>query len=72
MMSKKQRIASLTIPSSSLISWIDAVAVNIEDYMSETLGREEKREVRQRWYIFLIWFYSGSITLFHTSFPVRL
>lgn len=54
MMSKKQRIASLTIPSSSLISWIDAVAVNIEDYMSETLGREEKREVRQRWYIFLI------------------
>lgn len=54
MMSKKQRIASLTIPSSSLISWIDAVVVNIEDYMSETLGREEKREVRQRWYIFLI------------------
>lgn len=43
MMSKKQQIASLTIPSSSLISWIDAIAVNIEDYMSETFGREEKR-----------------------------
>lgn len=48
MMSKKQKIASLTIPSSSLISWIDAVAVNIEDYISEMFGREEERKVRQR------------------------
>ena len=72
MMSKKQKIASLTIPSSSLILWIDDAAVNIEDYISEMFGREEKRKVRQRWYIFLIWFYNGSITLFHTSFPVCL
>lgn len=48
MMSKKQQIASLTIPSSSLISGIEAVAVSIEDYISEMFGREEKRKVRQR------------------------
>lgn len=48
MMSKKQKIASLTIPSSSLILWIDDAAVNIEDYISEMFGREEKRKVRQR------------------------
>lgn len=71
MMSKKQQIASLTIPSSSLISGWCCGSQYRGLYKWDVWERGKERWV-QRWYIFLIPISQFLNYFLHTSFPVHL